>query len=135
MPYLLYADVTDVLVQSFGQTAVEAYFTEVDNEINDLAEQMGVEITQIDTDYKDTGRIHYKVIRFGVAYLCYRMLYDKAGLNENELSPENDKYYRKGIDYKHIAGALRGEITANMFTDTVTSTSDRAAYSAVMVRS
>ena len=74
MSYLLYADVTDVLVQSFGQTVVEAYFTEVDNEINDLAEQLGIETTQIDTDYKDTGRIHYKVIRFGVAYLCYRML-------------------------------------------------------------
>ena len=136
MAYLLYADITDKLATSFGETVVSSYFTEVDSEINDLAEQLGIEsTTEIDTDYKESGRIHYKLIRFGVAFLCYRLFFDRGGVNSVETDPAVEKYYVKANMYMNLQSKLRSMITEEMFRDTVTSTSSRAAYSSIMVRS
>ena len=135
MAYLVYADITDEVVLAFGQTEVETYFAEVDDEINDIAEQLGVGSSNIDTDYNDTGRIHYKIRRYGIHYLSYRLLFDKAGVNNVEISPiDVEKYYVKAAEHKKQADMIKGELTDAMFTDDVSNQSDRAAYSAVMVR-
>ena len=138
MSYLVYADITDMVALGFpsAQTIIEGYFTEVDAEINDIAEQLGLSSSsEIDTDYKDTGRIHYKLIRFGVAYLLFRMFFDRAGVNDVETDPNIEKYYFKANAYNNLQQKLRGQITLEMFTDTVTSTASRTSYSAVIIRS
>ena len=136
MAYLVYADITDRVARSFDEEIVTSYFTEVDNEINDISEQQGIYSTsEIDTDYKGTGRIHYKLIRFGIAYLCYRLFIDRAGVNDNDTDPSLEKYYVKANYYNNEQNKLRGQITKEMFTDAVNTSSDRTAYSAVMIRS
>jgi hypothetical protein len=136
MGYIQMSDITDKVVLAFGETTVSSYFTEVDFEIEDIAEMQGLTSADlIDTNYKGTGRVHYKLIRFGVAWLCYRLLMDRAGVNNVDTSPEMEKYYIKAGEWKRLADRLRSEITIQMFTGRVFTSADRVALAGIMVRS
>ena len=134
--YLQYTDIKDKLVQAFGQTEVETYFDKVDGEILDIAETCGIfDDSLISETYRSTNRIHYKIIEFGIHWLCYLLLLDKAGVNNATMGPDMEKYYVKAAEHKRLADMYRGQITKRMFTGHINNASDRVSYSAIMIRS
>lgn len=133
MAYILYADITDQVARAFPQATIEAYLSEVDAEIVDVAETMGLLESDIDTDYRGTGRVHYKIIRFGVMYLLYRLFEDKMFVN-NVDSSQDEKYYLKMNHYKERADKLRDELTREMYRDQVDGGADRAASTGILYR-
>ena len=125
MSYLIDADITDKVALAFAVDIVNDYFDEVDGEINDLAAKLGIDTDDIDTDFQGTGRIAYKIRRFGIAYCLYRFFEDRAGVNDVDF-PETEKYYMKSRHYYDKQKSLRSEITAELFVDDVEDGGDRA---------
>ena len=110
--YIQFSDITDNVIKGFGDTGLLQpydYYTEADNEINDLAVQNGIMPTQISTP------LHYKLKRYGVVHLCMRVAQDNMGVNNVEMSPDMDKYTLKFAQYRKELADLRTQIRANMF--------------------
>lgn len=124
MSYLLWDDITDKVVRAFGEADLAEYFDETDQEINDLAEQLGVRDSD-DVETNDNGTIkHYKIKRFGINYFCSRVCFDKS---QGVLtSGEPDKYWTKYEHYLMKVEQLRKEISKSMFRDQVNEIADRA---------
>jgi hypothetical protein len=123
MSYIQATDVTDSVVNAFTLTA---YITEADLEVNDIAARRGVFDTD-DIDVDDDGYVtSYKLKRYAITFVCYRVCQDKMGLNNNDLPIEIEKYAVKHKMYKSEFDQLDGQITAEMITGAVDQVADRA---------
>jgi len=116
MAYIQSTDVTDSVVNAFDLTN---YITEADLEVNDIAARRGI----LDTDdiaVDDDGYISsYKLKRYAITFVCYRVCQDKMGLNNNDLPVEIEKYAVKHKMYKAEFDQLDGQITAEMIAGEV----------------
>ena len=126
MSYIAVSDIKSNLAKGFK---LQDYILEADGEIEDLAQALGIR----DTSNIDTDPLHHKIKRFGVVYIMMRLCQDKMGSN----SPEIDimeKYLVQYNVYRKELGALKGEITREMFTGAVDEISDRAVFSGYIYR-
>lgn len=121
MPNISAGDISDKVL---AQHTLTAYLTEADNELYDLAEQLGV----IDSASIEIAPLHFKVKRYLIAYVCMRVCEDNQGLNNNDI-PEMDKYAVKYKQYKGTCDRLRPQISREMILGTVDEQRDRAGVS------
>ncbi len=128
MSYITSADISDKVVE---QHTLTDYLTEADNELIDLAEQLGV----TDSTSIETAPLHFKVKRYLISYVCMRVCEDNQGLNNNDI-PEMDKYAVKYKQYRKTCDGLRPQISREMITGDVDEARDRAGTSSgVLYRS
>ena len=125
MSYISVSDIKSNIAQGF---ALQDYILECDEEINDLAESLGIASTDI-----DVAPLHYKIKRYGVAFILMRLCQDKMGSNDVNLDME--KYLIQYNVYKKELAALKGEISQEMFTGRVNSMNDRSVFSGIIYRS
>ena len=126
MSYISTSDITANVAIGFD---LEPYINEADGEIDDLAEKVGVR----DPDDIETDPLHYKIKRFGVAYILMRLCQDKAGTN-NVDQIDLEKYLTLYNVYRKEVEALRPQISEEMFTGPVDEIRDRAMNSGVLFR-
>ena len=125
MSYLNANDITSNLAQGFDLTP---YLEESDNEINDLAERLGVR----DSDDIQTP-LHFKIKRYGIEYVLTRLCEDKSGTN-NPDSVEMDKYFALAEYHRRRANELQAMISVEMVTGDVNEIRDRAVRSGSIFR-
>ena len=125
--YISSSDVTDKVVSAFDvAAALEGYYTETDNEVNDLAEKLGI------TDADDIATpLHHKLKRFAVTFFCMRVCQDKAGVNNVDMM--GDKYAAKYDIYRKENAALRTEVTYEMFVGDVEDAGDRSSTGTAII--
>lgn len=124
--YLTADDVTANIAVGFD---LESYINEADGEINDVAERLGLR----ETDDIETNPLHYKIKRYGVAYILMRLCQDKAGSNNVDIT-ENEKYLNLYAMYAREVERLRPQLSVEMFTGNVNSIAERAIVSGTLFR-
>lgn len=115
MSYITADDIRSNLANGFD---LDDYLSEVDEEINDLAERLGIR----DTDDISTP-LTYKIKRYAVVYCLMRLAQDKIGTNTPEISQE--KYMYLYDMYMRELDKLRPQITYEMMTGNVDEIVDR----------
>ena len=125
--YITASDISDTIASGFNLSSPYDYLTETDNEVNDLAEQLGVSTDSISTP------LHYKIKRYAIVFCVMRLCQDKMGKNNPDL-PEIEKYKIKYDQYAKELTQLRQEITYEMYTGEVDEIRDRAAVSGTLYR-
>ncbi len=108
MSYITAADIKSNLVNGFDITE---YLNEVDQEINDVAQRLGVDQDDIATP------LHYKIKRYGIVFIQMRLAQDKIGTNQPDTAIE--KYKDLYALYKSEQKDLYPQLTYEMFTGTV----------------
>lgn len=127
MSYIAVSDIKSNLAQGF---ALQDYILEADEEINDLAEALGVrDITKIETD-----PLHHKLKRLGVVFIMMRLCQDKLGTNDPTID-FMEKYLVQYNLYKKELASLKSEINYEMITGEVNELSDRVVHSGWIFRS
>ena len=106
-------NITDKMINS-GLT-LDAYFTEADNEIVFLAQELGVETDDIPATF---AALHNIVQDWMKAWVGMRVCFDNAGVNDTTLEG-TDKYFAKYVEYKKIEADLRGSITYEMLRNDI----------------
>ena len=106
--YLEYDDIKATVASGFE---LEQYLDEADNEVNDVAESLGVR----NTDDIENDPLHYKIKRYAVVFVLMRLTQDKIGSNNIEL-PDLEKYTVLYNMYFKELQRLRGEISVEMVT-------------------
>lgn len=117
MSYLTTSDFKANLVAGFDLTP---YLLEADNEVEDLAERLGIR----DTDDIHTP-LHYKIKRYAIVFVLMRLAQDKIGTNSPDVALE--KYRDQYEMYKAELKDLFPQITYQMFTDQIDSIIGRTA--------
>lgn len=126
MSYIAVSDIKSNIAQGFS---LQDYILESDEEINDLAESLGIRtLTDIKTD-----PLHYKIKRYGVSFILMRLCQDKMGTND--VAIDTEKYLIQYGVYKKELAALKGEISQEMFTGQVNGMNDRSVFSGLIYRS
>jgi hypothetical protein len=123
--YIERADIKDRIIEGFD---LSEYLTETNAQLQDLAESLGVDSTDIETD-----PLHNTIKRFCVVYTVMRLCQDKAGANNVEIS-ESEKYAFKYQVYRKEFEDLRGRISAEMICGQVSSIRDRATNTGTLYR-
>lgn len=124
MAYIATTDITDVLVNQFS-SSFSTYHTLVDAQMIDLAEQVGVDEDDIDTD--DDGYVSAFFVRqYLVTWFCMRLLFDKIGINNVGIE-EQEKYRVKYEYYKGLVENKETRITREMITGNVDEIGDRSS--------
>lgn len=126
MSYLQSEDITANVATGFD---LEPYLIEADGEINDQAEKLGVRTT---SDI-ETNPLHYKIKRYGVAYVLLRVTQDKIGTNNPEIS-DQDKYLSLYEVYRRELESLRPQLSYEMFTGQIDEIRDRANSTGILYR-
>lgn len=116
MSYIKVSDIKANLATGFQ---LQDYILESDEEINDLAQQLGVQTTEIKTD-----PLHYKVKRYGVVFILMRLCQDKMGTND--VAMLEDKYLVQYDIYRKELAGLKDEINREMLTGVVDQIADRS---------
>lgn len=111
MSYITAEDIKSNLIAGFD---ISGYIEESDQEINDVAEKLGIRSTsEIHTP------IHYKIKRYAIAFVLKRLSQDKIGTNQSDISIEK---YRDMFDmYSQELKDLYPQLTYQMFTGEVNS--------------
>ena len=115
MSYIVRSDIKDTILGNFN---IQDYLEEVDAEVNDLADKLGVDSTLI------VSPIHYKIKRYAICYALMRLCQDKLGSNSVEVA-DQERYVVKYDIYKKELQELRGDITYEMFTGEILERKDR----------
>lgn len=118
MSYISVSDIKANIAQGFS---LQDYIIEADQEINDLAEQLGVRDPD---DIADP--LHYKVKRYGIVYILMRLSQDKIGALDLGDMAGLEKYTVSYQMYKKELGSLKEGINFEMITGTVNETGDRS---------
>ena len=118
MAYISTDDIKANIADGFN---LQPYLEEADSEIIDVAEQVGV----YNIDDIKTNPLHYKIKRYAVTFVLYRLCQDKMGTNNVALD-ELEKYTMLFGIYKKEYEGLRTEITSQMVTGNVNEMRDRA---------
>lgn len=127
MSYISVSDIKSSLAQGF---ALQDYILEADEEINDLAEALGVR----DTSQIYTTPIHHKIKRFGIVFILMRLCQDKMGSNDPTIDLMEKYMVQYNIYKKELLG-LKSEINREMITGQVNELSDRVVHSGWIFRS
>jgi hypothetical protein len=126
--YIERADISDEVVKQFitaDEDSLDAYFTETDDYLEDIAETLQVNADDIDVD--SGGQVKsYIVKRFCIVFLCMRVCQDKAGKNNVEVSPDMDKYSYKYAIYTKELAELTKSLTPEVLAGDVDEAADRA---------
>lgn len=126
MSYITTADIKANIAQGFS---LQDYILEADEEIKDLAEQLGVRNT---ADIADP--LHYKVKRYGIVYILMRLSQDKIGALDLGDMAGLEKYTVSYQMYKKELESLKEGINFEMITGTVNEIGDRAIQSGNIFR-
>jgi len=130
MPVPSYFTADDVTANIAVGFDLESYINEADAEVQDVAERLG--IRDQDTSI-ETNPLHYKIKRYGVAYILMRLCQDKAGSNNSDIS-DNEKYLNLYTMYKREVESLRPQLSYEMFTGQINELRDRATNSGQLYR-
>jgi hypothetical protein len=123
--YITVDDIKSNIVAGFE---LQSYLDESDEEVQDLAERLGV---RDPSDIKVP--LHYKIRRYAVVYTIMRLCQDKIGTNNIEL-PEYEKYLVQYQMYKKELEELRGQISIEMLIGQVNEIRDRAVNTGTIFR-
>jgi len=126
--YLTADDVTANVAVGFD---LEPYINEADGEIQDIAERLGIRSPD---DSIQTNPLHYKIKRYGIAYILMRLCQDKAGSNNSEVS-DNEKYLNLYTMYRREVESLRPQLSYEMFIGNISAIRDRSTVSGTIFRS
>lgn len=124
MSYITVADITDRIAEGIDMTT---YIMESDEAVEDLAEELGVDATDI-----DTTPLHHKVRRYAIIYSLMRMCQDALGV-ANIDNPLSNKYLIAYNMYKEQLAACRKQVSYEMLTGVVNAVRDRANLSTVTI--
>jgi len=117
MSYINISDIKANVAQGF---ALQDYILEADEEIDDLAETLGVrDIDDIQIP------LHYKIKRYGIVFILMRLCQDKLGANDTGIDATEKYAIQYGMYKKELAG-LKDEINIEMITGAVNQIGDRA---------
>jgi hypothetical protein len=109
MSYITVADIKSNLI---SKVDVSDYIIESDEEINDLAEKLGVyDTTEITTP------LHHKIKRYAIVFVLMRVAQDRIGTNQTDVTYE--KYSSLYDMYKEEYKDLAQQITYEMMTGNV----------------
>jgi hypothetical protein len=117
MSYITIADIKSNLI---SKVDVSDYIIESDEEVNDLAEKLGVyDTTEIATP------VHHKLKRYAIVFVLMRVAQDRIGTNSPDVSVEKYAalYEMYTAEYKDLAQ----QITYEMMTGNVCSMVDRVS--------
>jgi hypothetical protein len=117
MSYITVADIKSNLI---SKVDVSDYIVESDEEVNDLAEKLGVyDTTEISIP------LHHKLKRYAIVFVLMRVAQDRIGTNSPDVSIEKYAalYEMYTAEYKDLAQ----QITYEMMTDNVCSMVDRVS--------
>lgn len=116
----MYLDPTDIKSNLVNGFDITDYLVEAENEVNDVAQRLGV---------RDTASIqqplHYKIKRYAVVFVLMRLAQDKIGTNQPDIQLE--KYRDLYAMYKEEQEKLYSQITYEMVTGNVNSIIARTA--------
>lgn len=128
--YIAKDEIKDVVVKQHIDASdddLDAYFTETDDYLVDLAERLG--ILEADIHVDTGGQVTAYILRRLLAcFFCKRVCEDKAGVNNVESAPEMDKYYVKASAYSKQVSDLTEDITPEILTGDVDEMGDRASH-------
>ena len=124
MSYITVADITDRIAEGLDMTP---YIMESDEAVEDLAEELGVAITSI-----DTTPLHHKVRRYAIIYSLMRMCQDSLGVSNLD-NPLSNKYLIAYNMYKEQLASCRKQVSCEMLTGSVNAIRDRANLSTVTI--
>ena len=125
MSYIKPSDIKSSLIKGIDITD---YINEANNEIEDLAEALGVYNT---SDIKRP--VHNKVLRYGIVYILMRLCQDKIGTNDVQVDALEKYTIQYGM-YKKELAQIRAEISKEMVTGTVDNMGSRSVYSGTIFR-
>ncbi len=108
MSYITTEDIKANLIAGFD---ISGYIEEAGQEIEDVAQRLGVSVNDISLP------LHYKIKRYGIAYLLKRLAQDKIGTNQPDVTLE--KYKDMYELYSAEVKELFPQLTYQMFTGTV----------------
>lgn len=118
MSYITVADIKSNLI---SKVDVSEYILEADEEVEDLAEKLGVyDSTEIQTD-----PVHHKLKRYAVVFVLMRVAQDRLGTNQTDVSIE--KYQALYDMYKAEYKELSQQITTEMVTGNVDAMVERVS--------
>lgn len=106
--YITAEDIKANLIAGFD---ISGYIEEAGQEIEDVAQRLGVSVSSISLP------LHYKIKRYGIAYLLKRLAQDKIGTNQPDITLE--KYKDMYELYSNEVKELFPQITYQMFTGNV----------------
>ncbi len=112
--YITASDIKSNVITGFDLTE---YLDETDQEVNDMAEKLGVSITDIVTP------LHYKIKRYAITFLLTRLCQDKIGTASSDV--QVDKYRDLYDLYSKELASLKPQLTYQMYTGTVNKITDR----------
>lgn len=116
----MYLDATDIRSNLVNGFDITDYLVEAENEVNDVAQRLGV---------RDTTSIvqplHYKIKRYAIVFVLMRLAQDKIGTNQPDIQLE--KYRDLYAMYKEELKELYSQITYEMLTGNVNSIIARTA--------
>lgn len=125
MSYIKPSDIKSSLIKGIDITD---YISEANNEIEDLAETLGV------YNSSEIKRpVHNKVLRYGVVYILMRLCQDKIGTNDVQVDALEKYTIQYGM-YKKELAQIKAEISKEMITGTVDNMGSRSVYSGVIFR-
>lgn len=110
MSYITTEDIKANLIAGFD---ISGYIEEAGQEIEDVAQRLGVDVDDISLP------LHYKIKRYGIAYLLKRLAQDKIGTNAPDITLE--KYKEMYDMYSAEVKELFPQLTYQMYTGTVQS--------------
>ena len=116
--YISTSDITDDIINDFGNTIVSAKVELSDDAVESMALSKGVSSGDIETD-----PVNYLVREWAIAWVCFRICRDYLGKNNLE-SFDQDKYAVKGKIYFEEMADLDGRITKEVLRGTVNSARD-----------
>jgi hypothetical protein len=127
MSYISTSDIKDNITDGVN---LQDYILRADEEINDLAQSLGI----YDTDDIETNPLHYKIRCYGEAFIIKNVCKNLMGKNDVQISDMETYAVKYNIYMKELA-ALKSEISQEMFTGVVNQIADRAVFSGWIFRS
>lgn len=120
MSYIKAEDLRANFVKGFD---VSDYLEDTDNQINDIAERLGIrDISEI-----KTNPLHYKIKEYGIYYTYMKIALDKMWTNSPDANYE--KYSDINNQYSDKVKETFKELTYDMFTGNVDSIISRTGSS------
>jgi hypothetical protein len=105
--YIVLTDITHVHIKQFPDEEIQPYVDEANDQLEDLALQLGVDPTEIATP------VPIVIKRYLSNYVVMRVAQDSMGSNGVEISAE-DMYVVMAEGFKTICESLRKQITPEL---------------------
>lgn len=130
--YIAFTDIRDRKMQEHMNANVfdvNQYLSMVNDEINDLAEELGVR----DTTDIETSPLHYKIKRYAIYTFTRFVCEDMIGFNQLSLAEQDGYRVKLEITNQRLED-LKPQITVSMMTGDVNEVADRGVESVRLFR-